>query len=330
MKTCVALDIESTGFDPRIDQVIEIAAVKFEGDKVIDTFETFINPGIAIPHIITHITGIKDEDVADAPTLESVKEKLETFIGDAPIVGHNIDFDVNFLRAKGVSVPGSLYDTLHLSMILLPGLPSYSLDTLGRTLKLGHEKKHRAMGDTAACYKLFRILEDKIGEIDEHTLKKIQTIMKRSTWHLREIFLQHTATDATKNDLRKAKSSKKFVPGHKSGQPPGTPYKKTAEEVLEAYSPTGKLTSVIDNYEARPSQQHMSELILDAFANDRKKLIEAGTGVGKTMAYLLAAAHHSLSTDQKVVISTYTHNLQEQLLKKDVPLLQQLFEPHEF
>lgn len=326
MKTCVALDIESTGFDPRVDQVIEIAAVKFEGDKIIDTFETFINPGIPIPHIITHITGIKDEDVAEAPTLESMREKLETFIGEAPIVGHNIDFDVNFLRAKGVSMPGSLYDTLQLSMILLPGLPSYSLDTLGRTLKLGHEKKHRAMGDTVACFKLFRILEDKISEIDEHSLKKIRTIMKRSTWHLREIFLDHTssANVPEKQSLR----SKHHAPADKTAE--HVSYAKTAEEVLEAYSPTGKLTSVIENYEARPSQQHMSELILDAFAHGKKKLIEAGTGVGKTMAYLLAAAHHSLSTGQKVVISTYTHNLQEQLLKKDVPLLRQLFEPHEF
>jgi len=339
MKTCVALDIESTGFDARTDQVIEIAAVKFEGDKVIDTFETFINPQIAIPRIITHITGIKDEDVADAPSLESLKEKLEAFIGDAPIVGHNVDFDVNFLKAKGVNVTGPLYDTLPLSMILLPGLPSYSLDTLGRMLKLEHKKKHRAMGDTVACMKLFRILEEKIGEIDELTLQKIQSVLKRSTWGLHEIFLNVTTNLQDKQKKRENKkgvdkplSGQNFVRAHKSEQPrqSDTTYEKTAEEVLETYSPTGKLSTIIANYETRPSQQHMTELIMEAFAQDKKKLIEAGTGVGKTMAYLMAAVHHALKQQKKVVISTYTHNLQEQLLKKDIPLLRQLFAPAEF
>lgn len=319
MKICVALDIESTGFDTRIDQVIEIAAVKFDGDKVIDTFETFINPQIPIPKIITHITGIKDEDVANAPSLESIKEKLETFIGEAPIVGHNIDFDVNFLRAKGVSIMSPLYDTLQLSMILLPGLASYSLDTLGRVLKLEHEKKHRAMGDTVACFKLFTILESKISNINENTLEKIRSILKRSTWNLGEIFLDAKG---------KKGHSRNNGETPKANQP--VPYEKTAEELLETFGPQGKLSSVIENYEGRPSQQHMAELIMDAFAHDKKMLIEAGTGVGKTLAYLMAAAHCSLRDHKKVVISTYTHNLQEQLLKKDVPLLEELIAPSEF
>ncbi len=320
MKTCIALDIESTGFDPRTDQVIEIAAVKFEGDKIIDTFETFINPQIPIPHIITHITGIKDQDVAEAPTLESLREKLEAFIGDAPIVGHNIDFDVNFLRAKGVSITGPLYDTLQLSMILLPGLPSYSLDTLGRTLKLHHDQKHRAMSDTVACYKLFLILQEKIHEIDGTTLKKIQTILKRSTWHLREIFLETETPAAPKKE-------------HSSAFPKdiaAAPYEQSAEELLATYSPEGKLAKIVKSYETRPSQQHMTELILEAFAQDKKRLIEAGTGVGKTLAYLMAAVHYALKQHKKIVISTYTHNLQEQLLKKDVPLVEKLIAPSAF
>lgn len=327
MKTCVALDIESTGFDTRTDQVIEIAAVKFEGDKIIDKFETFINPKIPIPKIITHITGIRDEDVADAPAFEEVQKKLVEFLGDCPIVGHNIDFDVNFLRAKGASVTGDLYDTLQLSMILLPGLASYSLDTLGRTLKLNHENKHRAMADTMACFKLFRILEEKIGQINPETLKKIQAIVKRSTWHLREIFLDikpaKTSESMTKKNLGHIEKKTKT-------EESATAYEKSAEEILETYGPKGKLSQIIKNYEPRPTQQHMSELILDAFANGRKKLIEAGTGVGKTLAYLMAAAHYALKEHKKVVISTYTHTLQEQLLKKDAPLLEKLFEPHQW
>jgi DNA polymerase-3 subunit epsilon/ATP-dependent DNA helicase DinG len=337
MKTCVALDIESTGFDPATDQVIEIAAVKFEGEKIIDTFETFINPQIAIPPIITHITGIKNEDVENAPVLEDIQKELEEFIGDCPIVGHNIDFDVNFLKAKRVGVPGPLYDTLQLSMILLPGLPSYSLDTLGRTLKLEHENKHRAMSDTMACFKLFRILEEKIAEIKEPTLQKIRAIVQRSSWAPGEIFI-HAATDlqkrqknaTNKNGLGKTKSDQHNKQESTQTAPHDTAYTQTAEKLLEAYKPGGKLSAVIPDYETRPSQQHMTELIMEALSGNRKKLIEAGTGVGKTLAYLTAAVHHSLKQHKKVVVSTYTHNLQEQLLKKDMPLLQKLFAPHEF
>lgn len=320
MKTCIALDIESTGFDTSIDQVIEIAAVKFEGDKIIDTFETFINPGIPIPPIINHITGIKDEDVKNAPTLESVKAKLEEFMGEAPIVGHNIDFDVNFLRAKGVSLTGPLYDTLQLSMILLPGLASYSLDTLVRNLKLKHENTHRAMSDTMACYGLFCVLLEKINEIDEPTLQQIQAILRRSTWHLREIFLNLEGKPKKRHHEENTDRTSEDA----------IPYQKTAAEILESFGPNGKLDKIVKNYEARPSQQQMTELIIDALTNHKKKLIEAGTGVGKTMAYLMAAIHHSLSRQKKIVISTYTHTLQEQLLKKDVPLLKKLFEPSEF
>lgn len=316
----VALDIESTGFDTRTDQVIEIAAVKFQGDKVIDTYETLINPQIAIPGIITHITGIKDEDVQNAPTLPEIQKKLEEFLGDAPIVGHNIDFDVNFLRAKGVNIPGPLYDTLQLSMILLPGLPSYSLDTLGRTLKLDHENKHRAMSDTMACYKLFCILENKIREIDEITLGNIQNLLKRSSWHLAEIFMNTSG----KEKYPETKTQKPSQPAE-----PMT-YELQAEDVLKNYAPEGKLSAIIGNYESRPTQQHMTEMIMEAFAKNGKKIIEAGTGVGKTLAYLMAAVHHALRQHKKVVISTYTHTLQEQLLKKDVPLLQELFAPATF
>jgi len=328
MKTCIALDIESTGFDTRTDQVIEIAAVKFDGDRIIDTFETFINPQIPIPRIITHITGIKDEDVANAPTLESIKQKLEDFMGDAPIVGHNIDFDVNFLRAKGVSLTGPLYDTLQLSMILLPGFPSYSLDTLGRTLKLAPDQKHRAMSDTMACYKLFSLLYAKIEEIDESTLKKIQAILQRSTWHLSEIFMEAKGRSTTNESSNTEHSTSNPHAITHDAVPEF--YNKSSKELLAEYEPKGKLSTIIEDYETRPTQQHMTEMIMDAFENNKKKLIEAGTGVGKTMAYLMAAVHFSLKDNKKVVVSTYTHNLQEQLLKKDVPLLQKIFAPTEF
>ena len=190
----VALDIETTGFDTATDQLIEIAAIKFDGDHIVDQFTTLLNPGMNIPPMIVHITGITDQDVVKAPTMADIKGKFEKFIENLPIVGHNIDFDVNFLNAKGFNVQNPLYDTLQLAGIVLPGLPSYSLDTLSRLLQIKHEQKHRALSDTVAAWKLFLILEQKISEIDPKILQHIQKIIQKSTWSLGKLFLNSFKT----------------------------------------------------------------------------------------------------------------------------------------
>ncbi|HMR01500.1 MAG TPA: 3'-5' exonuclease, partial [Candidatus Gracilibacteria bacterium] len=157
-RTFVALDIETTGFDAEKDQVIEIAAIKFDDNKVIDTFDTLVHPNRNVPPIIIHMTGISDEMLEGAPQFEDIKEKLVQFIGKHPIVGHNISFDVGFLNQKGCALTNPLFDTLDLASMLIPGLPSYSLDTLTRSLKIKHENKHRALSDTQATQELFSIV----------------------------------------------------------------------------------------------------------------------------------------------------------------------------
>jgi len=318
MSISVALDIESTGFDPRLDQIIEIAAIKFDGEKIIDSFETLLNPGMKIPSIISHITNIHDEDVADAPRFDDIREKLVEFLGNHPIVGHNIEFDVIFLIGKGLKLKNKMYDTLQLSAILLPGLASYSLDTLSRVLKISHDTKHRAMPDTKASYELFLLLKKKIDEIPSRTLAQIHELLKRSTWTMKELFLS-----AHGNRTRKPKKTEPHIED--------TKYAKSLDideaQLLQWYDHGGKIEKSMKDYEPRPSQREMTSLILESFYENRKKLIEAGTGIGKTLAYLLAAAFWSLKNNQKVVISTHTRNLQSQILEKDLPLIQELISP---
>lgn len=334
----IALDIESTGFDTSLDHVIEIAAIKFEGEKIIDRFETLLNPGIKIPPIISHITGIKDEDVADAPVFATIEQQLTEFLGNHPIVGHNIDFDVNFLKAKGLKLINPLFDTLQLSTILLPGLPSYSLDTLGRLLKLDHHNKHRAMADTIACHKLFMILEEKIREINPETAQTIQELVQRSTWELKELFMGQGSSVQKKKSVSRMKEQEVWQrPFGGRGLPrvvedelpvlsiPAIDYDETA--LLNELDEDGKLKQILGHYEPRGNQKKMAATILECLKKDEKIIIEAGTGIGKTMAYLMATLYWSLKHNAKIVISTHTHNLQEQILKKDVPILEKLFAP---
>lgn len=322
-QTYIALDLETTGFNAVEDQVIEIAAVKFTDGKVVETFDTLINPEIPVPSMITHITGLKNEDLVNAPHFEQIKDKLIEFIGPHPIVGHNISFDVTFLNQKGLNLINPLYDTVQLAGILMPGLASYSLDTLTRILKITHTKKHRAMSDTMACMELFFMLEERISQIDPDTFKQIENVLGRSTWSLSELFM------IPRTGKQKAKSNKKSKNTQKQEDTDSVP-KITAdvlteENILNIYSETGPLAQIIQasgqTYEPRAMQQKMTAEILKAFKNNSGLLVEAGTGTGKTMAYLLAAIYWSLTYHQKVVISSYTINLQQQIFKKDLPLI---------
>ncbi|MFA5842890.1 MAG: exonuclease domain-containing protein [Candidatus Gracilibacteria bacterium] len=188
----IALDTETTGLDPKNDRLIEIAALKIdENGTVLDTFHTLINPGIALSEFIKNLTGIQDEDLRTAPAIESVKNDLIAFIGDAPILGHSVQFDIDFFVANGIPVSGAVFDTLHLSQTLLPHEASYSLEILSEKYKLLHESKHRALDDVKATIALFQFLKEKITKIPETMIPQMQAILEKSGWAWREIFKEN-------------------------------------------------------------------------------------------------------------------------------------------
>jgi len=188
-KTYIALDIETTSLDPEKGNVLEIGVVRFNEKKVLEEWESLVNPGEKIPTIVKAITGITEEDVKEAPTLEEVKEKFIKFVGREPIVGHNIHFDLDFLKAKGIDFSNKRYDTWRLATILLPKFPSHSLEALADYLKIKHLEKHRSLADTKASAELFLVLLGEIKKIDPKVLAEIKDYLKKSKWDLAEIFL---------------------------------------------------------------------------------------------------------------------------------------------
>ncbi len=315
MQTFVALDIETTGFNPEKDQIIEFAAIKFNQKEILDTYQTLINPDQEIPYLISHMTGIQQSDTVGSPSLEEIKEEVTKFIGTSPIVGHNIDFDVTFLIQKGLPLTNELYDTLQLSSILLPGLPSYSLDTLGRILKIEHINKHRALSDTMATYELFLLLLKKIQQIAPQTSDQIYTILDKSDWSLKKLFyeLNRHKPEPEKETAKDKKDHFDY-----------SVHKVLSEKQFKTFfNQNGPLSQVIKDYESRPSQNTIVENIQSAFSLEHHCMIEAGTGTGKTLAYLLAAINFAKKNNTRVVISTYTKNLQDQIFNKDIPLIKE-------
>jgi len=121
----ICLDIETTGLDFDTAEIIEVAAVRFNETEILDYYQTFIKYEKPIPEIVVHLTGITTEMTKDAPELKDVAQAILDFCGNAPIVGHNINFDITFLKNKGVPLSNTLFDTLPLSHILVQDIPSH-------------------------------------------------------------------------------------------------------------------------------------------------------------------------------------------------------------
>lgn len=162
----ICLDIECTGLDNQKEDIIEIAAAKFKDGEIIDTFQTFISHNIEIPENIQILTGINPEMTKGAPSLESIEENLREFIGDRPIIGHNINFDLNFLDAKNLKLNNLRIDTLPLSEMIIQ-TNSYSLEMLSKNFNQKYFPSHRALDDVLANIELFFLIQEKFRNLEQ-------------------------------------------------------------------------------------------------------------------------------------------------------------------
>ena len=151
----VAFDLETTGLDVETDSIIEIGAVRIVDGVITDEYSTLVNPGFAIPQETTYITGIEQKDLRGAPTLATILPDIAHFIGDAPVIAHNAIFDVSFLKRFGLLSGNLAIDTIEVTSIINPTLPSYSLGSLVEQLNIELENAHRALDDARATARLY-------------------------------------------------------------------------------------------------------------------------------------------------------------------------------
>lgn len=321
--TCVLLDLETTGVDPTWDSIIEVAIVKFDGEKVIDTYQTFINPEIKIPEFITALTSITDSDVQDAPRIDEVIDDIREFIGDSHIVGQNIDFDIKFLKNNDLDLTKhTAWDTYDLAGMALPGIASYSLASLSDILDVETKPTHRAIDDCRANADVFvKICELLTVNTSKEMMEEITKQAQKANWDAAQLFEllvpQCTNTDSEEIvlnfDTQTAESKKLDFK------------QKDIEKIFEK---NGILNEVVSTYEPRESQQEMVTEITETLEEKADCCIEAATGTGKTLAYLIPTTIKALSEKSKVVVSTATLNLQSQLIEKDIPTLKKVIESY--
>lgn len=156
--TYISIDLETTGLEPKHDKIIEIGALRVEKGQITGTFSTFVNPGRKLDERITELTGIRDEELTEAPYIQTVLPELIEFMGDLPILGHSILFDFSFLKKAAVNerltFEKNAIDTLKIARKYLTELESRSLDYLCNHYRIPHQA-HRALEDAKATHLLY-------------------------------------------------------------------------------------------------------------------------------------------------------------------------------
>lgn len=321
----VVLDTETTGFNPASCSLLEIAAIRMRGGETIAEFQTYVDPGRAIPPEITELTGITQDDVTGALSPREAVRALAEFAGDCNLIAHNASFDQGFIMRQ--VLPGELrgqwVDTLALSQIVLPRLRSHRLVDLSAAFGL-HMPAHHAMDDTICLGELWRILLAGIQAMTPGLAGHIAGLSPQTDWPLRPYFaqaaLEHPGVDFSLRRNRSERTQASSLPPRPDAD--DIPLSFCDEACIdEAFSPTGILGAMYPGYEERPEQLAMAHEVAACLREGDIRVIEAGTGVGKSMAYLVPVAYGARENKVTMGVATKTNALMDQLVYHELPRL---------
>jgi DNA polymerase-3 subunit epsilon/ATP-dependent DNA helicase DinG len=326
MQSIISLDLETTGLDPQRDAIIEIGVVRFQGSRIQGTWEQLINPGRPVPPFVSQLTGINDSMLTNAPRFRNVMLELESFVGDSPILGHNIGFDLSFLRRKGLFAENLALDTYDLASVLIPSAGRYRLNALASVLGVFPGNAHRALDDAKTVHQVYIRLFDLIHKLPLPLVEEIVRMGEDLEWGAGPTFeevlenMEIREDDESRVELFTVpeKSPSRKLDPHDEKTP------LDPEELSSILEPGGQFAKKFSGYEHRSQQLAMLESVASSISNSNHLLVEAGTGTGKSLAYLIPAFAWADQNGERVVISTNTINLQDQLSKSDIPTINEV------
>lgn len=325
----VVIDTETTGLDFKECELIEVAAARLRGREVVDTMDLFVKPAKPIPAEIVEITGIDNDMVADADDAATVVRAFMEFAGDTPVIAHNSTFDRHFMeKGNGGQPVGSVWiDSLELSRIVLPCLASHKLQDLSRAFDL-HQSKHRALDDVVATCGLWRILLCAASDLPAGLLCQLADMYPSVPWTYRPVFAQlaaeHPETPFSLIEERASRCARTTLTPREDAfdlaqeQPLRFP---VAERIVDEFSRDGVVGRMYEDYEPREEQVQMACEVARAFQSGKNLAVEAGTGVGKSIAYLLPSALLAQGNGVTVGVVTKSNALADQLINRELPLL---------
>src|SRR5512139_3272284 len=292
MQSIVAIDIETTGLNEERDAIIEIGAVKFKGRRVEDEWSSLINPGRHIPEFISGLTGISDVEVRNAPRFREVAEALEAFVGDAPVVGHNVRFDLGFLQRAGLFQYNEVIDTYELASVLMPTASRYNLGALGKQLGILLPATHRALDDArvtmAAFNRLFEMARELPLDLVAEFVRLSEPLAWDGAWIFQEVLRNQSKKGVQAKQIKKKDAGKWFEEAdYPPLDNPEKPKPLNEDEVASALEYGGPFSQYFNSFEQRPEQVAMLRAVANALSYGNHLMVEAGTGVGKSFAYLV-------------------------------------------
>ena len=316
-------------------QIIEIGAVRFDSDGRAERWSTLVRPTTALTYRIEQLTGLSTAELDIAPRIDAALHALEHFAHDLPLVGQSIDIDLGYLERAGLRLTTPAYDTFELAQLLIPGLPTYDLRGIARALEISPRAQHRALADAETAMEVFLALLTRLRALRLEILMLVNRLAAGLDWPLAPLFAEaersatrrylesviHTGGAARLPDPEGlpqagsvANAPPPLAPNPAAGSLDG-------EALAAALSQGGLLASQLAGYEERREQLAMLRAVSAAFRDGKHLVVEAGTGTGKSMAYLLPAVGFAAASGRRVVVSTNTINLQDQLVQKDLPTL---------
>jgi ATP-dependent DNA helicase DinG len=321
----VAIDVETTGLDSKTDRIIEIGAIKFDGVTATSEYTTFVNPETTLPEPIVRLTGITQADLSTAPAFRDIAERLLEFIGRLPLCGHQIDFDISFLneelkRLGKPKLASSEIDTALLSRIVVPDIDRFSLKHVARSLGISLETAHRALFDAKASGQVACSLLSRLDTIPVHVRSAmarfapgsfIKTLLFKSIGSVRESGEPSLCLGAVERPPKRLSQNDSLS-------------EVSLDTIKSIFEGGGGLAGQIAGFSVRQSQTRMARCVAEAFNTNSFLVAEAGTGTGKSLAYLVPAALHALKNNVRVLVSTHTRNLQDQLVSKDLPVVKKI------
>lgn len=325
-EVCV-LDIETTGYDPARDRIIEVAAAVMRGPEVLGRFSSLVDPMVPIPLEITKLTGLDEAMLAGAPCAEDAVTQLAKFVNGREVIAHNGSFDRRFLEsvAGRGTVSATWLDSLVFARIGLPRVRSHRLTDLAAAFAPElTDSAHRAAHDVEALTRIWRVALVGVADLEPGLLARIAGLAPTAPWPerawLSRIAAAHPRAAYDLKEVRRRRVAADRAEALRDADdfecmcPP-------SEEVTSEFAAGGLAGRMYPGFEKRSEQVEMARAVLEAFETSTHVAIEAGTGVGKSMAYLVPGALFSLENRVGVGVATKTNALMDQLVYHELPRL---------
>ena len=334
------VDFETTGSLAH-DEIIQVGLVIIDDLQIVQSYASFVKPTRSIPYSITLLTGINDHVVKDSPSLVQVMKELHPLIADCVLVGHHVSFDLGFLQKSLVQsgfprFSGRVLDTIEALRILFPSMHSFQLSLVAEYFGIAHERPHQADSDAEVTAEIWLVCMQRLLLLPIMTVQRLCQVMDDDTndlgWFFHEIRQFKEMNTAVDQDT--SRYFRQFTINVQDWDDDTTTTDQQlqrnppdADDVFHTFYTKFKQTlqEKFQLYEDRDAQEQMIAEVAASFEAGRHLMVEAGTGTGKSLGYLIPSLYYAVKHDKKVIVSTHTINLQEQLWDRDIPLLHELF-----